>query len=206
MKKFLILLMIPLLLAACTASPTTGEPSAGDSAVNQSGTPVPSVTGVLGTDFDEATSVRNQLALGTLRLEGTAQAVTPDQAKVLLPLWQAMVALTGDSMTVPEEMDAVENQLLAAMTPEQLKAIDEMQITNTVLNEFYAEKGIVMPTLQPGVTRNPGAMKSLPEADREATRAAMQASGAGGGQGMGQSGRTVLFQEVIDLLVVRAAE
>lgn len=206
MKRFLILLMIPLLLAACTAGPSNSDAPVNVPVVNQSGTPVPTVSGVLAIDFDDAANERNQLALGTLKLEGTAQAVTPEQAKSLLPLWQGMVALTGNQMTVPEEMDALDNQLLAAMTAEQLKAIDEMQITNAVVNEFYASKGIVMPTLEPGVTRNPGAMRSLPEADREATKAAMQASGLGGGQGMGQTARTALFQEVIDLLTVRAAE
>lgn len=206
MKRYLILILIPLLLAACSATPSTNATSAGEPAVNQANTPAPSSSGSLAMDYEDATSVRNQLALGTLKLEGTAQAVTPEQAQALLPLWQAMVALTGNTMTVPEEMDAVENQLLAGMTPEQLKAIDDLQITNTTVNEFYAEKGIVMPTQQPGVTRNPGAMRSLPEADREATRTAMQASGAISGQGAGKAGRTILFQEVIDLLTVRAAK
>ncbi len=207
MKRYLVLLMIPLLLAACTAGPSSDGAAANNSTVKQSGTPVPAASGVLAIDFDDAANVRNQLALGTLKLEGTAQAVTPEQAKTLLPLWQAMVALTGDQMAVPEEMDALDNQLLVAMTPEQLKAIDEMQITSAAVNEFYASKGIVLPSLAPGVTRNPGAMRSLPEADREATRTAMQASGAaGGGQGMGQTARTALYQEVIDLLTTRAAE
>lgn len=206
MKRFLVLLIIPLLLAACSGGPAANGAAAEVPAVNQSGTPVPAVSGVLATDFDDATSVRNQLALGTLNLEGTAQAVTPEQAKALLPLWQGMVTLTGNQMTVPEEMDALDNQLLTAMTPEQLKAIDEMQITSAALNEFYAERGIVLPSPAPGVTRNPGAMRSLPEADREATKAAMQASGFGGGQGMGQTARTALFQEVIDLLTIRASE
>jgi len=210
MKRFLILLMIPLLLAACAPDApdtTINDAATAAPAVVQSGTPVPTISGVLATDFEDAANVRNQLALGTLKLEGTAQAITPEQAKTLLPLWQAMVALTGDQMAVPEEMDALDNQLLVAMTPEQLKAIDELQITSAAVNEFYASKGIVLPTLAPGVTRNPGAMRSLPEADREATRAAMQASGtSGGGQGMGQSARTVLYDEVITLLNARTAE
>lgn len=213
-RLILIILMVPLLLAACSTTPSTtsGTNSEADSAAIAPGTiqdvtPQPSgeealAAEVITTEFEDATSVRNQLAFGTMQLDGTAQAVTAEQAKTLLPLWQAMSALSGNSETVPEELNAVQNQIFATMTPEQLKAIADLQITNAKISEFYAEKGIVLPTMEPGVTRNPGAMKDLPEADREATKAARQASGeaSGTGAGAGQLTKTLLYDEVVKYL------
>lgn len=216
-RLILIIFMVPLLLAACSTTPSTSSGTDSSAAIapasNQDVTPQPSgeealSTEVITTDYDDATSVRNQLAFGTMKLDGTAQAVTAEQAKTLLPLWQAMSALSGNTSTVPEELNAVQNQIFASMTPEQLQAIADLQITNAKISEFYAEKGIVLPTMEPGVTRNPGAMKDLPEADREATKAARQASGevSGAGAGAGQLTKTLLYDEVVKYLGDRVAE
>lgn len=216
-RLILIILVVPLLLAACSTTPSTSSGTDSSAAIapasNQDVTPQPSgeealSTEVITTDYDDATSVRNQLAFGTMKLDGTAQAVTAEQAKTLLPLWQAMSALSGNTSTVPEELNAVQNQIFASMTPEQLQAIADLQITNAKISEFYAEKGIVLPTMEPGVTRNPGAMKDLPEADREATKAARQASGevSGAGAGAGQLTKTLLYDEVVKYLGDRVAE
>lgn len=216
-RLILIILVVPLLLAACSTTPSSSSGTDSSAAIapasNQDVTPQPSgeealSTEVITTDYDDATSVRNQLAFGTMKLDGTAQAVTAEQAKTLLPLWQAMSALSGNTSTVPEELNAVQNQIFASMTPEQLQAIADLQITNAKISEFYAEKGIVLPTMEPGVTRNPGAMKDLPEADREATKAARQASGevSGAGAGAGQLTKTLLYDEVVKYLGDRVAE
>ena len=42
------------------------------------------------TSYSDALGVSDQLALGTLLLEGTGQAITPEQAAALLPLWQVI--------------------------------------------------------------------------------------------------------------------
>lgn len=222
MKRIiLILLIIPLLLAACSATPSapadTGvvDGSKDDlTGINVDATPQPSgeealLSDVITTDFEDAANVRNQLAFGTMSLAGTEYEVTAEQAKTLMPLWQAMSALSGSSNTVPEELNAVQNQIVAAMTPEQLQAIADLRITNARISEFYAEKGIVLPSMEAGETRNPGAMRDLPEADREATKAARQASGdatGAGGGGSGQLTRTLLFDETVQYLDERAAE
>ena len=39
------------------------------------------------TSYPDALDVRSQLALGTMQLEGTGNAVTAEQAQALLPLW-----------------------------------------------------------------------------------------------------------------------
>jgi hypothetical protein len=144
------------------------------------------------------------LALGTLKLEGTANAVTAEQAKALLPLWQAIVALSGTSTTAEAELTAVQNQIVEALQPAQLQAIGALQLTTADLNAFYAEKGIVMPTPVPGVTKVPGSGSSVSSADKEATRTAAEALGTSVGTGSGQAAKTALFGAVIELLAVRA--
>jgi hypothetical protein len=70
-----------------------------------------------------------KLALGTLKLEGTPQAVDKATAAKLLPLWQLLQQLSSGTSTAPQEVTAVLDQIQATMTPEQSQAIDSMQIT-----------------------------------------------------------------------------
>ncbi len=153
----------------------------------------------LSTEYTDAASVRNQLAYGTLQLDGTANAITPEQAKTLLPLWQAILSLSGDSTTATEEINAVQDQIVSAMTTEQMQAIADMQITNAGLNTFYAEYGIVLPTPIPGVTKVPGSNSGLSQADKEATKTAAAALGTPvAATGAGQAAKTLLFEKVIE--------
>lgn len=221
MKRIILLtvlvLVLLLVVTACSGAPSSApapvqkdQPMAVEADVNQTATPGPGEVGILTTeiittDFDDAANLRNQLAFGILELEGTKNAITSEQAKVLLPLWQAMVALSGDSMTVSEELNAVQDQIVAAVQPEQLQTIAALQITNAKLTEFYAEMGIELPTPVPGVTKVPGSKKNMSEADKQATRTANEASGTTG-TGMGQVTKTLLFEEVIKILSARSAE
>lgn len=221
MKRTILLtvlvLSLLLVVTACSSVPSSApapvqndQPTPVEAEVNQTATSEPGYEGIetteiLTTDFDDAANLRNQLAFGILELEGTENAVTSEQAKALLPLWQAMVALSGDSTTVPEELNAVQNQIIASVQPAQLLAIAALQITNAKLSEFYADKGIELPTPVPGVTKVPGGKKNMSEADKQATRTANEASGTTG-TGMGQVTKTLLFQEVIKILTARSAE
>jgi hypothetical protein len=204
---WVVLSSFVLILAACGGT-TASAPAAAvaPSVANNDVTPTPLVVDYLKTDYADATSVRNQLALGTLKLEGTAQAITAEQAKELLPLWQAIVVLSGNTTTAEEELTAVQNQIAAALQPAQLQAIGALQLTTTQLNAFYAEQGIVMPTPVPGVTKVPGSGSGVSQADKEATRTAAEASGAVVGTGAGQAAKTALFDAVIELLTARAAQ
>jgi hypothetical protein len=203
MKTFSIIAVIvfALTLAACGGATAPAAPASPIASSNEV-TPTPIAATYLKTDYADATNVRNQLALGTLKLEGTAQAVTPTQAKALLPLWQALVALSGTSTTAEAELTAVQNQIAEALQPAQLQAIGALQLTTTQLNAFYAEKGIVMPTPVPGVTKVPGS--GVPSADKEATRTAAAALGTPVSSGVGQAAKTLLFETVIRLLATRA--
>ncbi len=115
LKSFVIVLSLALLVAACG-----GAPAADQAAAPAAGTSLPPAAGGSGglvEDYPDALSVRNQLSLGTLRLEGTANAVTAAQATSLLPLWQALKTLSASSTSATEEVTAVQNQISAAMDP-----------------------------------------------------------------------------------------
>lgn len=195
MKKSLFRIALFTLLAvffvyACT-------PQAQPAEVETTATSLASA--YLSTEYTDAASVRNQLAYGTLQLDGTANAITPEQAKSLLPLWQAMLSLSGDSTTATEEINAVQDQIVAAMSKEQMNAIAAMQITNAGLNTFYAQYGIVLPTPIPGVTKVPGSNSGLSQADKEATKTAAAALGTPvASTGAGQAAKTLLFEKVIE--------
>jgi len=197
MNKLLWLLIVPLLilpLAACGGT----EPAADGAA-----------PATLSEDYDDAAGLRNQLALGILRLEGTPQAVTPAQAGALLPLWQTLQALAGSSVAAPEEIEALQDQIVASLAEEQAAAIAGLQLTNADLQEYYVEIGAAeVKTPEPGATPQSGAFKDLPQEQREAARATAQALGTpvGGGSGGGATKSDLLLDNVIELLVQRAAQ
>lgn len=185
-----------LLVAACSAPAPQATPT--ESAV------MAETAGSLTLEYADAASVRNQLAYGTLQLEGTSQAVTPAQAQTLLPLWQGLAALSGSTTTAPEELTAVQDQIVAVLTPKQLQAIADQEVTNAMLSEFYSEHGLVLATPVPGVTKVPGSGSGVSPEDKEATRTASEALGTPTGAGAGQEARTLLFDTVIALLTERA--
>ena len=154
----------------------------------------------LTTEYADAASLRNQLAFGTLKLEGTPNAVTTEQAKTLIPLWQAVISLSGDTTTASEELTAVQDQIVSALTAEQLQAIAAMHLTNADLSAFYAEFGIVPPTAIPGVTKVPGSGSGKTEEEKAAAQATAAALGQTTSSSTGQSAKTLLFEKTIELL------
>jgi hypothetical protein len=84
-----------------------------------------------------------QLQVGTLILEDTPHAVTPAQAQELLPLWQILRAVDRSSTASGAETEATLGQLEAAMTPEQLATIEEMNLTMGQMRELIEELGII---------------------------------------------------------------
>jgi hypothetical protein len=84
-----------------------------------------------------------QLQIGTLVLEETPHAVTPAQAQELLPLWQILRAVDRSSTASQAEAEATVNHIEAAMTPEQLAAIEETNLTMAEMRDLMQELGIV---------------------------------------------------------------
>jgi hypothetical protein len=197
------LFTLVILLAACGGGEvTTAGTAIVAPAVAEAGEPV-----TLSQDYDDAAGLRNQLALGILRLEGTAQALSPGQASTLLPLFQTLKVLGTSSTSAPEETEAVQSQIVASLKEDQVAALAAMQLTNADLQAYYLEIGAsVVKTPEPGVTPQSRALKDLPPEQREAARATAEALGTpvGVGRSGGASKSDVLLDNVIELLTERA--
>lgn len=89
-----------------------------------------------------STWASSQLAMSTLMLEGTEEAVTVEQAGELLTLWQMLQALQASGTAAPAELEAVAKQIQGAMTGEQLAAIQEMELTDDNLKGLVRELGL----------------------------------------------------------------
>jgi len=129
-----------------------------------------------GTSNDAGTGGGNQgsmplstrLALGTLQLEKTGPAVTPEQAAELLPLWKAANSLsTADNVTA-DELNAIFGQIQEAMTAQQMEAIQAMDLSGENMANLMQELGIEMPQ-GPSGTPDPQLRATM-----EATRASGQ--------------------------------
>jgi hypothetical protein len=194
LKTFVIVLSLAVMVAGCGGAATPAPAAA------------PASAGGLTEDYADALSVRNQLAFGILRLEGTANAVTAAEAAKLAPLWQALKTLAASSTSATEEVTAVQNQISAALTPAQISAIAGLKLTNAMLQAYYVEIGVsAASTPEPGVTPQSSSLKDLPPEQREAAKATAQAQGTpvGGGSGSSSAKKDALLDNVIQLLTNR---
>jgi hypothetical protein len=124
--KFLgVLVSLTLILVACGGA---------NGAAN-------TATTVLNEDYPDALPIQTQLTLGTLKLEDTDLAVDSEQAAELLTLWQAIRSLSSSDITAEGEIEAIVNQILETMSPEQLGAIAAMEITQEGIFELTQELG-----------------------------------------------------------------
>ena len=76
-----------------------------------------------------------QLAIGTLKLKETDQAVTSDQAGELLPLWQIYRELSDSDTAAQAEFEAVIAKVRETMTTNQMQAITDMKLTQQDVSE-----------------------------------------------------------------------
>jgi len=165
------------------------------------------------------------LALGILELEGGNEAVTPEQASELLPLWKMLASggLRGDT-----ESASVVKQIEKTLTASQSAAITTMDLTSEDQQVWMEEQGIELPEgggfAQAGdVTDEDRAalrekFQNMSAEEREQARAEMGVEGPGGagggllGDGMGSRGAAGLrggnavIQALIALLTERATE
>jgi hypothetical protein len=217
----LVLVLVVVVLAGCggrSASPVTTDV---DSSVTSDGT-------VLDASYPDALDLNGQLALGTMHLEGTEQAVTPEQAASLLPLWQVIRegSLQGDA-----ETNAIISQIQRAMTAEQLEAIAAMQLTAEDVQSWAQEQGLGSGAGrgegEAGGGQNlseeeraerlaqfgdaegspPAGFGELSEDEREAMRATIEAGGMpeGGMPGAGSGQLAIVLNPLVEMLTQRAA-
>ena len=123
--------------------------------------------------YDSALPVTAQLELGTMQMEGSPNAVTADEAKQLLPLYEA---LKGNTLQNAAEIRAVYKQIEGTMTPAQMQAIAGMKLTRDNLSQWAQAHGVTLPTGGPGPFGQGGSGQG--------------GSGQGGGQGSGQGNAT----------------
>lgn len=129
MKKAFILfplVLAALLLSACSSGGTAVHAVG---TTTQAGTPGP----------DAGNGIEGRLALGTLALEGTGDAVTVEQAKILLPLWKAVNALTTSDTTTEEEIASLYKQIQASMTDSQIAAIKALDLSGDAVSTLMAK-------------------------------------------------------------------
>lgn len=138
------------------------------------------ISAVLDASYPNALPAAMQLALGSLLLEGSDQAITPAQAKALLPLWQA---LQGAALRNQAEVNAVLRQIEKTMTESQLAAIAELRLTTDDLRAWMEAQGITPPA-GPPADAAAGGLGNLTEEQRASIRATVEAGGRPfGGEG-----------------------
>jgi len=126
MKKIFLttLLLLALTLTACGSASNTSQASS-----TQESATLPTAT---------------QLIVGTLKLDDTEQAVTSDQAKDLLVMWQVYRDLASSDTTAQEEIDGLVDQIQETMTAEQMKSISNMNLTQQDVIALMQEQNIGM--------------------------------------------------------------
>jgi hypothetical protein len=120
MKKilFAILTVLTVALTACSTSLTSTS------------------MGATSSDLPVAT----QLAVGTLKLTGTSQTVTAEQARDLLVYWETYKQLNQSDTAAQAEFDGLTAQIEETLTTDQMQAITDMNITQK--DVFTAMQGV----------------------------------------------------------------
>lgn len=183
------LLLFSLIVAlALTACSTSVAPSEGSN-------PETYISPNLDTSYENALSPRLQLTLGSLKLAETGTPITSEQAKVMLPLWQALSNMTRTGNSAQAEVNALLGQIEASFTPDQLSAIREMRLASADIQSWASANGVSLGggSGQPGAGQGGG---MSPEA--RATRQAAEGVTSGSGGSNGAS--TALLNALISYL------
>jgi hypothetical protein len=201
-----LLLVLVMVLVGCGGSQTDTTTTGSDAAQPAAG-----------QQFDVGDMpLTARLPMGTLMLEQTEYAVTPEQAQELLPLWQMVKALQESGTASQAESDAVLNQIQEAMTPEQLAAIEDMdpEEMRTLMQDLGmgrraddaedddSDRGGGPPDMGGGGMMPPGGgeMGGMPFGGEGAEGTPAAGQGTMGGFG------TAFLEQVIELLEARASE
>jgi hypothetical protein len=97
-------------------------------------------------DYEGALSQKLLLSLGTMELANTAYPPSAEQAAQMLFYWQTLNNMTLSGNSAPEEVNAILAQIEAAFTPEQIAAINRMQLTTEYMQTWAQQNGITMGT------------------------------------------------------------
>jgi hypothetical protein len=181
MKKLFTVIPIffTLILTACGASNSTQTDS--NNFYNNT-TPLP---------------LAMQLVVGTFKLEGSKNEITAQQAAKLLPLWHVYKDLSISSSAAPQEVAALAEQIQSTMTPEQVKAITDMNLTRRDISQTMQKLGITN-------SRGPNASGTPRAGGGGGGGGGGFPSGGGGGGGMPGGGQNLSPQQIATLQARRA--
>jgi hypothetical protein len=213
----LILVLAGVMLAGCKGGQTT--PVAANNSLGNTYT-----SQTLTMSYPGALNAASQLMLGTLRLEGADNAITAEQAALLLPVVEA---LPGRVLQSDAERNAAWAYIEAHLTPAQTSAIAGMHLTQDDLSAWTRESGRgagfapvpsgAGPQATPGAPPSsgsafPGGRGTSPAIGTRSAqfgRGTPQAGGASratfGGVGAGSGQDTLLLNALIRLLAQKSA-
>lgn len=89
------------------------------------------------------TTTEVKTAMGIIALEDTDQAVTVDQAKVLLPLYKAVKALGASATTAPAELEALYSQIRENLDSSQIQTIDNLDVSSQTIQAVLTKYGAI---------------------------------------------------------------
>lgn len=145
-KKSLGMLIVVMLLLTACGSNTAAVDEIDNSAQVEEGqneTEAEAERMELTADYaEDALSVAQQLALGSLLLEDADLAVDPEQALDLVPYWKLYRSLLGSDTTAPEELDSLLKEIQEIMTAEQVNYIASLQLNQETMMTLVNEMGI----------------------------------------------------------------
>ncbi|MFZ5818340.1 MAG: hypothetical protein ACOYYJ_00425 [Chloroflexota bacterium] len=148
-----------------------------------------------------------ELVLGSFELEGTDQAITAEQAANLLPLWQVYQSLGESDSAAQAEIDALLEQIQETMTPEQMSAIQALQLTREDMRAIMEEQGMAMgggpDAGNTGNTDNRGGGGFGPP-DGGMPPSGMPGGGPGMQPGQGTGGQTLSPEQIATAQAARA--
>jgi hypothetical protein len=213
----LILTLSGILLVGCKGSQST--PAAANNSLGNTYT-----SQALTMSYPGALNAASQLMLGTLRLEGADNAITAEQATLLLPVAEA---LQGRVLQSDAERNAAWAFIEAHLAPAQTSAIAGMHLTQDDLSAWAQESGRgagfgpgqfgAGPQAAPGTPPSsggafPGGRGTAPALGTRSAqfgRGTPQAGGAtrgtSGGGGLGSGQDALLLNALIRLLAQKSA-
>ncbi len=162
--------LVTVALAGCGSA--SGAPAAA---------PAPQVAAsALDTSYANALPLRNQLLLGTLRLEESKWPISAEQARTLVPLWQGIRGTLNSGASAQAEIDALLHQIESTLSPEQVSAIGALKLTQTELQAWATSQGLSVGTGE-GAAAGQGSGQSLSPEARATRQAERGVTGEGGG-------------------------
>ncbi len=148
----LVTVVLTLSLVGCGQSTASGTTTA-DTTTTDSSQAAAGGAGDMysGLELDDVTT----LAVGTIGLDGTENAVTSEQASTLITLWQAYQSMAYDDTTAQTELDALLSAISSAMTDAQLDAIDSMDMSSDNIETILSSVSFGREMGQPNADSTP---------------------------------------------------